>query len=85
MNSKKALLGVLAGIATGAMLGVLFAPKKGSDTRKNISRKGEDLAEALNDKIDEKFDELLDAIAGKVKKSKPQNGSAASAKTEMAE
>jgi gas vesicle protein len=85
MNSKKALLGVLAGIATGAVLGILFAPKKGSDTRKDIARKGEDLAEALNDKIDEKFDELVDAITGKVKRSKTQNGSTVSAKAEMAE
>jgi gas vesicle protein len=85
MNSKKALLGVLAGIATGAVLGILFAPKKGSDTRKDIARKGEDLAEALNDKIDEKFDELVNTITGKVKKSKVQNGSTLSAKAEMTE
>lgn len=64
MNSGKALLGVLAGMAAGAAIGLLFAPEKGSITRKNISRKGEDLAEALNDRIDAKFNELLRTIKG---------------------
>lgn len=68
MNSGKAFLGVLAGVAAGAVLGMLFAP--GSRTRKNISKKGEDLADALNEKIDEKFDELMSTIAGRVKKNK---------------
>lgn len=64
MNSGKALLGVLAGMAAGAAIGLLFAPEKGSITRKNISRKGEDLAEALNDRIDAKFNELLRIVKG---------------------
>ena len=72
MTKGKALLGVLAGIAAGAALGVLFAPDKGANTRKNIARKGEDLADAINDKIEEKFDELTDTILGKSKTRKPQ-------------
>lgn len=64
MNSGKALLGVLAGLAAGAAIGLLFAPEKGATTRKNITRKGEDLAEALNDRIDDKFSELLRIIRG---------------------
>ena len=80
MNAGKALLGVLAGIAAGAVLGMLFAPDKGLHTRKNISKKGEDLANALSEKVDEKFDELISSITGKVKKAKSQNESTASAK-----
>ncbi len=72
MNSGKALLGVLAGIAVGAVLGVLFAPEKGGNTRRNISKKGEDLADALNEKIDEKFEDLMSTLTGKMKKAKKQ-------------
>jgi gas vesicle protein len=73
MTTGKAVIGVLAGLAAGAALGVLFAPKKGSDTRKTISKKGEDLAQALNDKVDQKFDELVNAITGSMKKPKMQS------------
>lgn len=72
MNTGKALLGVVAGIAAGAVLGVLFAPEKGSTTRKNILDKSEDMARTLNDKIDEKFNELTDAVSGKIKKARAQ-------------
>ena len=73
MTNGKAILAVLAGVAAGAALGMLFAPDKGSDTRKMISKKGEDLADALNDKIDDKFDELLTAVTGKVKRTGSTN------------
>ena len=62
MNTGKAFLGILAGLAAGVTIGVLFAPVKGSKTRKRIGRKGEDLVDAINDSIDEKFDELLGAM-----------------------
>jgi gas vesicle protein len=56
MNSGKVLLGVLAGIGAGAMVGILFAPDKGTRTRKKILTKGEDYADGLK----EKFDDFLD-------------------------
>ena len=34
MSKGKLLLGVLAGVAAGALLGILMAPDKGSETRK---------------------------------------------------
>jgi gas vesicle protein len=77
MGTGKALLGVLAGLAAGAAIGVIFAPKKGSGAGKNLSRKGEDLANALNEAIDEKFAVLMDSINGKVKASKFRNGETA--------
>ncbi|MEJ7683756.1 MAG: YtxH domain-containing protein [Segetibacter sp.] len=44
MNSgSKVLLGVLAGAATGAILGVLFAPDKGMETRRKISDSSRDI------------------------------------------
>ena len=47
MNSGKILLGVLAGVAVGAVAGILLAPERGSDTRKMISRKSDAYAEKL--------------------------------------
>jgi gas vesicle protein len=66
MSSGKVLLGVLAGLAAGALLGVLFAPEKGSVTRKKISKKGEDYADSLK----EKFNEFLDDMSEKFEKVK---------------
>lgn len=85
MNSGKALLGVLAGIAAGAALGVLFAPEKGSNTRRKIVKKGEDLANNINKKLDEKLDVVMSAITAKSKNSKSQADVVGTAKPEMVE
>jgi len=66
MNTGKAILGVMVGVAAGALLGVLFAPGKGLDTRKKISKKGEDYKDAVK----EKFSEFLDSITEKCEKVK---------------
>lgn len=60
MSSGKLLLGVLAGVAAGALIGILFAPEKGSVTRKKISKKGDDYVEDLKDK----FNQLLEKVKG---------------------
>ena len=51
MSTEKVLLGTLAGIVTGAVLGVLFAPDCGSATRKKISQKGADYSDELYTKF----------------------------------
>lgn len=51
VNSKLAL-GLLGGLAAGALLGVLFAPDKGTNTRKKIAEKGKDYADDLKTKYD---------------------------------
>jgi gas vesicle protein len=53
MDSGKILLGAMAGVALGATLGILFAPSKGSDTRKKISRKSNEYVEGLEDQFRE--------------------------------
>ena len=62
MTAGKILLGVIAGIATGALLGVLFAPEKGCDTRRKIGQKKDD----LTDDLKEKFNSFLDGISQKM-------------------
>ncbi len=44
MSSGKVFLGILAGAAAGALAGILFAPEKGSKTRKKIVKKGENMS-----------------------------------------
>jgi gas vesicle protein len=61
MSSGKVVLGVLAGVTVGAILGILFAPDKGSLTRKKILKKGSEYSEDLEDK----FNELVDGITKK--------------------
>ena len=58
MNSGKVLLGVLSGVAAGAALGILFAPAKGSKTRKRITQKKNKYA----DELEEKFNDFMDVI-----------------------
>jgi gas vesicle protein len=45
------ILGVLAGLAVGAIVGILIAPDKGSATRKKIIHKGETYVDNLKEKI----------------------------------
>ena len=66
MSKKKGLGKLFAGVAIGAGLGVLFAPKKGSETRKDLMNKFEELKlkakdidiDEVRDNIDEKIENL---------------------------
>lgn len=51
MNSNKVLLGILGGVAVGAIAGILFAPDKGSKTRKKITDKGKTYAKDAKGKF----------------------------------
>ncbi len=54
-NSKNGNLiaALLTGAAIGGALGILLAPEKGSDTRKKIANKSNDLADTVKDKFGE--------------------------------
>ena len=47
MKNSDVVVGILGGLAVGGILGVLFAPDKGSNTRRKIAEKGTDLKDNL--------------------------------------
>ena len=51
MSASKIIAATLAGVTTGIVLGLLFAPDKGSETRRKISDKYTDLSDSLKNKI----------------------------------
>lgn len=58
MNSGKLVLGALVGVAAGAVVGILFAPDRGKDTRKKISKKSEAYLRTYKGKFNKAFDKL---------------------------
>lgn len=62
MKTGSALLGVVAGIAVGAVVGILFAPDKGTKTRENISKKSQDYLDSFM----AKFNDVLDGLTQKL-------------------
>lgn len=52
-NKKGFLWGMLAGLATGAALGILFAPDKGEETRKKLKAKSQRLKEEAQEAMEE--------------------------------
>jgi gas vesicle protein len=51
MSTGNFLLGVLAGSVAGAAFAILFAPEKGSVTRKKIMEFADDLSDGIKEKI----------------------------------
>jgi gas vesicle protein len=58
-DSSKAIVALLTGLAVGAVLGVLFAPSSGEETRGLISEKANDLTDNLKDKYQSVKDQVL--------------------------
>ena len=66
MDSGKVVLGALAGLATGAILGILFAPDKGTNTRKKIIDKGR----GASDNLVNKYNDVISTLSSKLEKMK---------------
>ena len=67
MNKKKKRRGLLTGLVIGAGLGVLFAPKKGSETRKDLMRKFDELKEKAKEVDIKEVKENIDLKIEKIK------------------
>lgn len=61
MNSGKIITAFVLGAAVGAALGILFAPDKGSETRKKINEEGKKMSDAIKNKFNE-MQEKMNAV-----------------------
>lgn len=82
---SKVLLGILAGAATGAILGVLFAPDRGMETRRKIGETSRDLASNLKEKasgfvdtVADKYETAKESASDLIEQGKQKAGSLAS-------
>jgi len=69
-DNSKVLVGLLAGLAAGAALGLLFAPEKGSETRDKLSQSLKDLGESIKDRAADEINNLTalkEKVVGSVK------------------
>jgi gas vesicle protein len=68
MSSTKLVTGLFIGAAAGLILGILFAPDKGTETRKKIAGKAGD----ITDELKEGFTGWVDGITSKLSKIKSE-------------
>ncbi|MBY0243856.1 MAG: YtxH domain-containing protein [Sphingobacteriaceae bacterium] len=57
-DNTKVITALLVGVAAGAILGVLFAPDKGSETREKLGRNLKDLGDNLKEKASDELSNL---------------------------
>jgi gas vesicle protein len=52
------LLTIGASVAVGAVIGILYAPEEGSETRRKLVQRGKKLSGAVSDSLDDGMDSL---------------------------
>lgn len=72
-DNAKVVAALLAGLAAGAAVGLLFAPEKGADTREKLNESLKDLGDAIKERsaeqkehLNELKDKLVSTIRGKI-------------------
>jgi gas vesicle protein len=68
-TGTKVMLACLAGLAAGIGIGLLFAPVKGSKTRKRLKKKVMNMADILQDDLSDKLHAIKSAMQEDEKKS----------------
>ena len=63
-NSGKILTAFAAGALAGVAAGILFAPDKGSETRRKLKEKGRQMADDLKEKFREGKEKMEKMAAG---------------------
>jgi gas vesicle protein len=58
-NSRgRTFAGFLAGAAAGAILGILFAPRRGAETRNQIRTRANEIGRDVSAKVGSKYEEM---------------------------
>ena len=74
-SAGKMLLGTIIGGAIGALAGIMFAPDKGSVTRKKIADKAKETSDNLKESVTGKYEEVKEYVSEKLDKRKRNDGS----------
>ncbi len=75
-DNSKTVVALLAGLAAGAALGILFAPEKGTETRDRLNDALKNLGDTIKDRAAEEIDNLTalkDKIVDNVKSTLDKN------------
>src|SRR6476660_4123261 len=73
-DNSKVLAALLAGLAAGAAIGILFAPEKGSETRDKLNDSLKNLGDSIKDRAADEIgnltefkDKVVESIKNKLK------------------
>ncbi len=66
MSETKVIVALLAGLAAGAALGILFAPEAGTETRDKLSESLSNLGDSIKTSASEQIDNLTTIFKEKV-------------------
>jgi len=73
-DNSKVVVALLAGLAAGAALGILFAPDKGSDTRDKLGQSLKDFGDSIKERAADEInnlsslkDKVVNSIKGKLR------------------
>ncbi|TKC12510.1 YtxH domain-containing protein [Pedobacter polaris] len=73
-DNSKVLVALLAGLAAGAALGLLFAPEKGTETRDKLGQSLKDFGDSIKDRAADEInnltslkDKVVDSIKSKLR------------------
>ena len=69
-SSVNAVLGFIAGAAVGTALGIMFAPDKGTETRKKIKDQARKATDDMKGSLSHKIEELNEFLSGFVSETK---------------
>ncbi|MGQ7946554.1 YtxH domain-containing protein [Flavobacterium sp. WC2509] len=70
MSTGKLVVGILGAVAAGAVMGILFAPDSGKNTKKKFLNKSKDLVGEVKGKFENLYKDISNNHEDLLKKSK---------------